>query len=100
MTELEKESADQKVVEESTKLLKQLVSIPEYKPAIAAKTKQLAEQLFQWCEHVKTLNNLTDILVVSCSDQETTQVVVANGGQEQLVNALCFLIESEDTGRS
>ena len=30
----------------------------------------------------------------------TTQVVVANGGQEQLVNALCFLIESEDTGRS
>jgi len=43
--ELEKESADQNVVEQSTKLLKQLVMIPGYKHSIVAKTKQLAEQL-------------------------------------------------------
>ena len=61
--------------------MKQLVGIGEYKEKIAAKTKQLSEQLLSWCEHIKTVDNLTDILVSVCKDQATTQVVIKNEGQ-------------------
>ena len=54
----------------------------------------------QWCEHLNTLDSLADILSVICQNQATVEVVIQTGSQEQLVNALVFLIENEDTGRS